>query len=257
MNDALAWLAASRKSDIASLQRLLQTGQLITAVSELVHQLQRERGASNIWICSHGRLFGAERLARQQDVSACLQHFYQALPPAVAQPGYSRFCNLIAAALQALAGLPALRQQIAESALDQVTAMAAFSQVIRTLLNLVFEAADTASYAGISHALIALFSFMQGKELAGQERAIGSAGFAAGQFTADQRNQMATLIAAQEQSFSTFQQFADVTARERWQPLAQASREIERLGASPAPAEAAKKAERSTGFHCFPPGSIR
>lgn len=229
MRDALTWLRASRESDIASLQRLLQTGQLITAVSELVHQLQRERGASNIWICSHGRLFSTERLARQQDVSACLQHFYQALPPAVAQPGYSRFCHLIAAALQALSELPALRQQIAEETLTQVTAMAAFNQVIRTLLNLVFEAADTASHPDISRALIALFSFMQGKELAGQERAIGSAGFAAGQFTADQRSQMVALIAAQEQSFTTFSQFADAEACAQWQPLAQASRDIERL----------------------------
>jgi len=229
MRDALSWLQASRESDIASLRRLLQTGQLLTAVSELVHQLQRERGASNIWICSHGRLFSAERVARQQEVSACLQQVYQALPPAVAQPGYSRFCHLIAAALQALSELPTLRQQIAEGTLNQPAAMAAFNQVIRTLLNLVFEAADTASHPDISRALIALFSFMQGKELAGQERAIGSAGFAAGQFSTDQRSQMVALIAAQEQSFTTFHQFADDQARARWQPLAQASRDIERL----------------------------
>ncbi|MGK3141096.1 nitrate- and nitrite sensing domain-containing protein [Pantoea sp. C2G6] len=229
MRDALSWLQASRQSDIASLQRLLQTGELIAAVSELVHQLQRERGASNLWICSRGRLFTAERQARQQEVSASLHAFYQALPPAVAQPGYSRFCNLIAAALQALEGLPALRQQISLGEHDQAAAMSAFNQVIRTLLNLVFEAADTASHPAISRALIALFSFMQGKELAGQERAIGSAGFAAGQFTPDQRSQMVALIAAQEQSFTTFRQFADSAACESWLPLAQASRDIERL----------------------------
>ncbi len=44
MDDALSWVQASRQSDIASLQRLRQTGKLITTVSELVHQLQRERG---------------------------------------------------------------------------------------------------------------------------------------------------------------------------------------------------------------------
>jgi len=103
MTDALAYLQASRDSDIASLQRLLHTGQLIAALSELIHQLQRERGASNIWICSQGRLFARERLAREQDVSAATQRVAQALPPAVAHPGDSRFCNLIAAALQALA----------------------------------------------------------------------------------------------------------------------------------------------------------
>ena len=227
--DALIWLQASRDSDIASLQRLLKTGELMAAVSELVHRLQRERGANNLWICSGGSLFSAERHARQQEVSAGLHHFYQALPPAVAQPGYSRFCNLIAAALQALEGLSALRQQISQRELDQAAAMAAFNQVIRTLLNLVFEAADTASDPDISRALIALFSFMQGKELAGQERAIGSAGFAARQFTPVQRSQMVALIAAQEQSFTTFREFADSAACESWQPLSQASRDIERL----------------------------
>ena len=227
--DALIWLQASRDSDIASLQRLLKTGELMAAVSELVHRLQRERGANNLWICSGGTLFSTERHARQQEVSAGLHHFYQALPSATAQPGFSRFCNLIAAALQALAELPLLRQQISQHERDQAAAMAAFNQVIRTLLNLVFEAADTASDPDISRALIALFSFMQGKELAGQERAIGSAGFAARHFTPEQCSQMVALIAAQEQSFTTFREFADSAACESWQPLSQASRDIERL----------------------------
>ena len=87
MTDALAYLQASRDSDIASLQRLLHTGQLIAALSELIHQLQRERGASNIWICSQGRLFAQERLAREGEVSAAIRRFTQALPPAAAHPG--------------------------------------------------------------------------------------------------------------------------------------------------------------------------
>ncbi|WP_284217304.1 nitrate- and nitrite sensing domain-containing protein, partial [Klebsiella pneumoniae] len=128
-------------------------------------------GASNIWICSQGRLFAQERLAREGEVSAAIRRFTQALPPAAAHPGDSRFCNLIAAALQALAALPGLRAQMLAGERDQTQAMQAFNQVIRTLLNLVFEAADTASHPDISRALIALFSFMQGKELAGQERA--------------------------------------------------------------------------------------
>ncbi|WP_206099520.1 nitrate- and nitrite sensing domain-containing protein, partial [Pantoea dispersa] len=77
--------------------------------------------------------------------------------------------NLIAAALQALAGLPALRQQITQQQIAHAQVVAAFSTIIRSLLNLVFEAADTASHPDITRALIALFSFMQGKELTGQE----------------------------------------------------------------------------------------
>lgn len=229
MNRALEYLHASRASEIASLQRLLRTGQQITAVSELIHALQRERGASNIWLCSDGRLFGDELEARAAAVADRQRAVIAALPPAEAQPGYSRFCMLIAAALQALEALPLLRQQVRDRALEQVRAMDAFSHIIRTLLNLVFEAADTASEPDISRALIALFSFMQGKELAGQERATGSAGFAAGTFSAAQRQRLQGLIDAQEQSFATFSQFADADSLARWQQMADAGSQIERL----------------------------
>ncbi|MBB3303820.1 MULTISPECIES: nitrate regulatory protein [unclassified Enterobacter] len=229
MNRALNYLRASRASEIASLQRLLRTGEQITAISELIHVLQRERGASNIWLCSAGRLFGEELALRAAEVELREQSAMAVLPEAEAQPGYSRFCMLIATALQALDGLPALRQQVHSRTVTQAQAMDAFNHIICTLLNLVFEAADTASEPDISRALIALFSFMQGKELAGQERATGSAGFAAGEFTETQRQRIQVLIAAQEQSFATFSQFSDAENLQRWQAIADAGSQIERL----------------------------
>lgn len=229
MNQALEYLRASRASEVASLQRLLRTGEHITAVSELIHVLQQERGASNIWLCSAGRLFGDELARRAEAVDRRHHLVVQALPAAVAQPGFSRVCMLIAAALQALDGLPALREQVRLRHCSHARAMEGFNHIICTLLNLVFEAADTASEPDISRALIALFSFMQGKELAGQERATGSAGFAAGAFSPEQRERIQVLIDAQEHSFATFSQFANAEVRQRWQIMAEAGSQIERL----------------------------
>ncbi|WP_313689991.1 nitrate- and nitrite sensing domain-containing protein [Pantoea sp.] len=246
MTQAVDYLQASRASEIASLQRLLRTGELITAISELIHLLQRERGVSNIWLCSDGRLFGDELEARALDVQRGQQHMLAVLPPADAQPGYSRFCLLIAAGLQALEGLPALRLQVQSQQLAHAQAMEAFNHIIRTLLNLVFEAADTASEPDISRALIALFSFMQGKELAGQERATGSAGFAAGHFSEQQRQRLQALIEAQEQSFATFSQFADAYNLQRWRAMADAGGDIERL-----------RRIACTGAHCGENGVLQ
>ncbi|ERK17955.1 MAG: nitrate- and nitrite sensing domain-containing protein [Pantoea sp.] len=246
MTQAVDYLHASRASEIASLQRLLRTGELITAISELIHRLQRERGVSNIWLCSTGRVFGDELEARAQDVQSGQRHMLSVLPAADAQPGYSRFCLLIAAALQALEGLPALRAQVRSLQLSHAQAMDAFNHIIRTLLNLVFEAADTASEPDISRALIALFSFMQGKELAGQERATGSAGFAAGQFTPEQRQRVQALIEAQEQSFATFSQFADAQNLQRWRRMSDAGSEVERL-----------RRIACTGAHCGDNGVLQ
>ena len=54
------------------------------------------------------------------------------------------------------------------------------SAMVDVCLTVVFEAADSACDPDIARKLVALFHFMQGKELAGQERATGAAVFASG-----------------------------------------------------------------------------
>lgn len=230
---ALAFLHASRQQEIASLRHLLKSGKLTTEVSQLIHELQRERGASNIWLCSAGQLFSDERLRCVRQVTRSQQNV-MALLPSLPQAGgdwpvSSRLFSAIAIALQALNEHAVLRQQVSELQLTHAQAMAGFNHIIRQLLNLVFEMVDAASDPGVSRALIAMFSFMQGKELAGQERALGAVGFAAGHFPQALREQMLALIDAQEGCFSHFTQFADADTLQQWQRVAQSEGDVERL----------------------------
>src|SRR5690554_4196866 len=64
MKTALAFLLAARRCEIDDLERLALSCELVQAVSELVHQLQRERGASNVFLASEGARFGAQREAQ-------------------------------------------------------------------------------------------------------------------------------------------------------------------------------------------------
>jgi hypothetical protein len=73
----------------------------------------------------------------------------------------------------------------------------------------VFEAADSATDPKVSRALVALFNFMQGKELAGQERALGAGVFAAGYIDASGQQQWRHLIESQQACFQVFTDFAD------------------------------------------------
>ncbi|MBK4726675.1 nitrate- and nitrite sensing domain-containing protein [Pantoea agglomerans] len=230
---ALAYLLASRQREIASLRSLLQSGRLTTEVSQLIHEIQRERGASNLWICSAGQLFSDELLHCGCRVTRS-QKAVMALLPALPQdgqdgPASSRLYSRIATALQALGELNTLRQQVRALQLTHAVAMEQFNHIIRQLLNLVFEMVDTASDPGVSRVLIAMFSFMQGKELAGQERAIGAAGFACGHFTPTISQQIVALIDAQERCFSHFAGFADEESLQRWQQVVQSENKIERL----------------------------
>lgn len=154
---------------IAELSRLLQTGRLINRVIQLIDALQLERGTSNIWLSSDGRLFDRERGARTRHALQARQEADIELAALVQrQIGGARLFNRAARALTALETLPALREGISRKTLEPSAAMSGFNEVIRQLLSLIFDAADAATEPAVSRAMIALFSLMQGKELAGR-----------------------------------------------------------------------------------------
>jgi hypothetical protein len=95
-------------------------------------------------------------------------------------------------------------------------ATAAYIRLVNGLLAVVFEAADSASDPDISRRLVALFNFMQGKEFAGQERATGSALFAAGRADAQAQQQLLHLIDSQERCLKVFTEFASEPVRQAW-----------------------------------------
>ncbi|RCW98166.1 MULTISPECIES: nitrate regulatory protein [Kosakonia] len=228
----IRFLLASRQCELNSLRYLLQSGELVGKISQLVHMLQRERGTSNMFLCASKGQFADELILREQEVA-------QAQAPLMAQldtleqqiaalPLASRLFSHVASVVYALSLLPALRQQIRQRTLRLPQAMSFFNDIIRHLLSLVFELSDTAAEPAISRHLIAMFSFMQGKEYAGQERATGAAAFAAGTFSEETQQKLLSLIERQERCFATFTDFADDEHRLRWQQMATDS-QFERL----------------------------
>ncbi|MBR0568645.1 nitrate- and nitrite sensing domain-containing protein [Azoarcus sp. L1K30] len=220
MKSALGFLIAARRCEIHGLEQLEVTSELVKGVSELVHMLQRERGTSNIYLASGGKRFAgqrAERVAASLAVESAVREQFSGLDTDSGRmAGGVRLFSRIAHVLHGLDSLPALRERIAANDITSDEAMRCYTELVAGLLAVVFEAADTAANPVISRALVALFNFMQGKELAGQERAVGAAGFAAGRFDAAGQQRLAHLIDAQERCFQIFTEFADATLRTIW-----------------------------------------
>ncbi|MCS3433782.1 nitrate regulatory protein [Klebsiella sp. BIGb0407] len=231
---ALSFVLASKKSEITGLEQLLKMGELVGAVSQLIHVLQRERGTANIFLCSQGKTWAGQRSERALQVQMAEQVVNQhilALDLTGQHTGNApRLFSRIAAVLHSLSTLSLLRQQIQALEITQPDAMRQYTEVIRTHLALVFEAADISGDPAISRALLAMFSFMQGKELAAQERATGAAGFTAGYFDDNAHRQLLDLIESQERCFQTFSEFADARCMALWQQqLSADSSEFERF----------------------------
>ncbi|MGO9992538.1 MAG: nitrate- and nitrite sensing domain-containing protein [Steroidobacteraceae bacterium] len=210
---ATRFLRSAQLCRARDLKLLSTLSDLVKGISELIHALQKERGASSIYLGSNGIHFAdrlAARVAESRDLEARvrdhLEHMDEKLDPLSCS---ARFYSRVAYASRALDSLPGPREQVWALALAPQDAVKAFTDVIAVLLAVGFEAADTAADPETSRALIALVNFAQGKEYAGQERATAGAALSRGHFDAVDWRHLRHLEAAQERAFKIFNEFAD------------------------------------------------
>ncbi|WP_326533763.1 nitrate- and nitrite sensing domain-containing protein [Pseudorhodoferax sp.] len=235
MKSGLHFLIAARECEIGDLEQLALTGELVGLIGQLVHALQRERGLSNLVLGSRGTRFAQARADQLLECDAAAvqlrRHFDAMDTQGTAVRNGARLFGRIATVLQALDGLPALRHDIAALAVTPQAATAAFVRLVAGLLQVVFEAADSATDPQISRALVALFNFMQGKEFAGQERAFGGACFAEGHLEGGRTQQWLELIESQERCFRIALDFSDTAVQAAWRTAVdtRTQAELERL----------------------------
>ncbi|QIL82529.1 ANTAR domain-containing protein [Diaphorobacter sp. HDW4A] len=222
MPPPLHYLIAARQSEMTELEQIRNACALVTRVSALIHQLQKERGLSNLLLASGG-MQGAAALAQQvlavDEAIATVRGELDAMrtkQPFAAGRHAARLFNAIAYLLQGLEALPAWRGRVRALVPTPEESTAAFIRLVAGCLALVFEAADSACDPDISRLLVAMFHFMQGKELAGQERATGAAAFGSGVQEGTRQRHWLHLIESQEQCFQVFAEFAPPAVVEQW-----------------------------------------
>ena len=219
-NTTETFFLASKYSEIASLKQLMTNAELVIQVSNLIHQLQRERGLSNLFLASKGERLG-DQLSQQIEESKKSQaEFREQLEQldieSISLTRSSKLFNNIAFALHVLEGMPELREKIREQSIAAEDSCQAMSRIIAALLAVIFEAADLSDDPEITRALVAMFNFMQCKEYAGQERAWAALGFAAGQFEQEDLDRISTLVDIQKNSLDTFREFASDNQVTAW-----------------------------------------
>jgi hypothetical protein len=230
MKTSLRFLLAARRCEMADLQQLVETSQLVRNTAALIHHLQRERGLSNLFAGSKGLQFAQERdqqLAATDEAVNTLQASFDGLNTDPMRHG-SRLFSRIAHTLHGLEALAHIRSAVAGLRLSTSELSCDYARLIARLISVVFEAADMSTDPALSRLLVALFNLMQGKELAGQERAAGSAMWAEGQVSRAAQQQLLHLIESQDKCLKVFESFATPELLELWQKCQSSEMEAER-----------------------------
>lgn len=214
-------IVLAKQKNLSELTSLSSSIRFVEIITEIIHRVQSERGASCLYLASSGKVFSKERmeiLAKNNNLEDLFVKFssdYVQLNDGVA----AKQLNLVAWVLLGLEGLDSLRSKVSLLEIDFSDCFEAYNRLIGSLMGLVFEITDSSHHSKISRILVVLYNLIQGKESAGQERAVGSYVYGLGRIQADKQKKLSDLIDSQEKSFGLFYQFASASLRGDWDRL--------------------------------------
>lgn len=223
----------AKQLEIDAVRQLAGRAELVDAIGHLIHGLQRERGATSLFLASGGQRFADVRAQAIVQADAAQQQLEGLLAPQLApsQGATAPLLSLVAWVMLGLQSLPGLRAQVAAQQIGAADSVAAYSRLIAGPVELIFHIADAARLPGASRLLVALLHLVQANEAAGQERALGALLFASGRCDEAQQQRVMHLIDAQERSLQVFTDFTEGALRSAWeqQQLAPEAARLERL----------------------------
>jgi methyl-accepting chemotaxis protein len=185
----------------------------IAQASALIHELQRERGASGVFLGSKGAQMRTELGDQRRRTDEKRQRASAALEQlrATAQ---GPFKSAVVDAESAIAWLDARRGEIDSLSIAPPASFQYFTETIAKVVAVTNETVKLSRHGGTAAAAAALVSFVQGKEEAGQERAVGSASLVAGKLDMSALIRLQILAATQKVHFTSFEMSASPEQRE-------------------------------------------
>ncbi len=197
--------------EMDNIQELAELGPVISAV---VHEMQKERGTSAVYIGSKGAKFKAELPQQLKDTDAMRADLENTLE----RMDIGSFGSVLVAkvdnANKALSELGAKRDQVSSLSIGVPQMAGYYTPTIAKLLAIVEEMAVISTNAEVTNLITAYTSFLQAKERSGVERAMGGAGFGAGKFNRGQYNNFVGLIAKQQDLLKVFNNYATQEQRD-------------------------------------------
>jgi methyl-accepting chemotaxis protein len=185
----------------------------VARLSRFIHELQRERGASAVFVGSKGSQLRAE-LPQQRKRADAERNAAMAIVVMLGATASAEFKDSIANAEAAVSALDTRRKEIDALTIAAQASSAYFTDTIAKLLAVTTEIVKVSRHSSVAMEVSSYATFIQGKEKAGQERAFAAGGVAAGRFDGPVYGKVLGLAASQQVYFSAFEAAADPEQRE-------------------------------------------
>ncbi|MDH5975717.1 methyl-accepting chemotaxis protein [Vibrio splendidus] len=201
------WLSVSAISKgvetTSEMSSLNQLTRLSVVYSELVHELQKERGMTAGFIGSQGNKFGSELKAQRINADSKRNQrteYWQS-----EEIGLSQITRLNTEISQSLNQITSIRNRVDSQSIPLSEALGYYTKLNAKLLSVSALIAELSTDATITTETIAYYNFLQGKERAGIERAVLNNTFSKNEFGPGMLVKFISLVTEQNTYFSNFE----------------------------------------------------
>jgi len=179
---------------------------LSTAIGGLVHELQKERGVSSLFLLTPGPQFAEPLAERRRQTDQALSTLDQRM---VGFDQDEAFRAAVTTARAKVADTVRARGKVDALSLAPAEAAGEYTAAITRLLDVIPLIGSQSPDPAITARLMAYLDLMEGKERAGLERMVGAVGFSAAAFTPPLYQRFVGLAAEQTAFFTNFLRHAD------------------------------------------------
>ena len=197
-----------KAADASQLGQIGELSELAVTTSALVHETQKERGVTALFLGSGGTEHGDKLADQRKNVDAKLADLEAALAGTDVNSFGSGFAATVSSTTGFFGGLNSHRSSIDSLSLGTSDALAYYTKWNAAMLGTVEQIGGLSDNAELSRQIATYANWMQGKERAGQERAVMSNQFAAGSFQGSFFNKFSQLVTEQDTYQRVFESFA-------------------------------------------------
>ena len=211
MAGQLLW---SKHQTSREMDRLSQLVTFSTRISNLAHELQRERGASAVFIGSKGQRLQQELPQQRRETDSARDAFLKTVQSGEFAKRKDALGDTIRTGVARLDELDSKRAAISNLSINGLQSNAYFTAAIAPLIDAIGRIVSLSDELSVTQALTTFYDLAQAKEAAGQERAAGAVGFTHDKVDAEQYAMFMGITSEENSYFRSFDVFATRADRE-------------------------------------------
>jgi methyl-accepting chemotaxis protein len=172
--------------------------EFVVSTGSMLHEIQKERGASGGFLGSKGKKFKSELSSQRSLTDSQRSKYSKFLAHFDASMYSSDLKNRVARLSSELSGLDQLRSQVSSQSISTGKSLKRYSVLNTSLLHAVAAGVNFGTNVAVSKYRTSYLNFIEGKERAGIERAIMTGTFGQDNFTHGAYTQFTTLVTTQD-----------------------------------------------------------